>query len=367
MSASRSLLDRGGCDPGVLSRLTSNPFPPPLHRYWLMGNCLAGDTCVFSHDPSSLINKLSFEDPAVFGDGSPPPHHVRPNFQIQDYNSFPALQQFGSSQFAAGSHRNGLGQAGCSTSAYDGGHQLGTSPGALAHPNLLGDAATRRPRSRSRPASRHSRAATPSIPSVDDPDAFPSLGASGAGSGKKKNNNNNNNNNNHGRRSGHGNGNGNGNGNGPKDKEMSPTMAGVLRMAPSPKPGQGRPTSKAGKRGSSGARENGAAAQRIPAPQHIPWLETGDRADKAYLKARQEAIKHGALRNKFLQRWVWFGCEGLLPVLDVDVLIQRLGVQRRTGLAPQRRSRRQGAEPSGPERERTHAQSTPRGGPSAAR
>ncbi|EMR62293.1 putative ccch zinc finger and smr domain containing protein [Eutypa lata UCREL1] len=36
-------------------------------------------------------------------------------------------------------------------------------------------------------------------------------------------------------------------------------------------------------------------------PKHIPWLETGDKANKGYLKARQEAIKHGGLRNKFLQ------------------------------------------------------------------
>ena len=39
----------------------------------------------------------------------------------------------------------------------------------------------------------------------------------------------------------------------------------------------------------------------IPAPQDIPWLETGERANQAYLKARQEAFKHGGLRNKFLQ------------------------------------------------------------------
>ena len=52
--------------------------------------------------------------------------------------------------------------------------------------------------------------------------------------------------------------------------------------------------------------ENSAAAQAIPNPKHIPWLETGDKANKAYLKARQEAIKHGGLRNKFLQRYAAF-------------------------------------------------------------
>jgi hypothetical protein len=39
----------------------------------------------------------------------------------------------------------------------------------------------------------------------------------------------------------------------------------------------------------------------IPAPEHIPWLETGESANRAYLKARAEAFKHGGLRNKFLQ------------------------------------------------------------------
>ena len=45
------------------------------------------------------------------------------------------------------------------------------------------------------------------------------------------------------------------------------------------------------------------AAQAIPSPRHIPWFETGERANKAYLKARQDAIRHGGLRNKFLQRF----------------------------------------------------------------
>jgi DNA-nicking Smr family endonuclease len=40
---------------------------------------------------------------------------------------------------------------------------------------------------------------------------------------------------------------------------------------------------------------------RIPKPIDIPWKETGDSVNKAYLEARQEAFKHGGLRNKFLQ------------------------------------------------------------------
>jgi DNA-nicking Smr family endonuclease len=49
------------------------------------------------------------------------------------------------------------------------------------------------------------------------------------------------------------------------------------------------------------SRENSAAAMAIPPPADIPWLETGDKVNLAYLKARQEAFKHGGLRNKFLQ------------------------------------------------------------------
>jgi hypothetical protein len=49
-------------------------------------------------------------------------------------------------------------------------------------------------------------------------------------------------------------------------------------------------------------RELSAQAQAIPPPSYIPWLQTGgSRANKAYLKLRQEALRHGGLRNKFLQ------------------------------------------------------------------
>lgn len=282
-------------------------------RYWLMGNCLAGDTCVFSHDPSSLINRLSVEDSSMFGGSSPPAHHAQPNFQIQDYNSFPALQQLASSQLAANYH-GGLHAAGYNNT-YHGGNMLGMSPGSMGQPFVPGDASFKRPRSR--PSSRHSRAATPSIPSVDDPDAFPTLGASKPGPGKK----------NQAKRGGHG--------NGYKDKETVPsTLAGIVRMAPSPKPGQSRPTSKAGNRYPN-SREHSAAAQAIPAPQHIPWLETGERANKAYLKARQEAIKHGALRNKFLQRLVVQQTPLLSAFSGLDgTKISLTSFQRSPGVAP---------------------------------
>jgi hypothetical protein len=76
-------------------------------------------------------------------------------------------------------------------------------------------------------------------------------------------------------------------------------------MSPSPGPGQTRKGTRAPKNGcitNAQKAESSAAALAIPSPKHIPWLETGERANRQYLKARQDAIKHGGLRNKFLQR-----------------------------------------------------------------
>ncbi|KAI9794170.1 MAG: hypothetical protein M1816_006095 [Peltula sp. TS41687] len=261
-------------------------------KYWLMGHCLAGDNCVFSHDPSSLVNQLSVEDNGLFS-GSPPNSTNQPGFQIQDYNSFPALQQIMANQWAAGyqSSIDALSYAGM----YHGGHIITTPPpGFMAPPNFLGENSFKRPRSR--PGSRQSRTATPSLPSVDDTEAFPSLGSStNVKTGKKH----------HGKRGGHGN---------HINKELAAsTLADIVKMSPSPGPGHqsSRRTtssttttttrSKRNSDGTNAGRENNAAAQAIPTPEHIPWLETGEKANKPYLKARQEAIKHGNLRNKFLQ------------------------------------------------------------------
>jgi hypothetical protein len=128
----------------------------------------------------------------------------------------------------------------------------------------------------------------PSAPALDDTDAFPSLGSASAKQGKKH----------HGKRGGHGHGH--------KENLVPNSLADIVKMSPSPGPAAMRPDSKKiGRNGSSTNMRNGensAAAQAITSPKHIPWLETGERANKAYLKARQEAIKHGGLRNKFLQR-----------------------------------------------------------------
>jgi hypothetical protein len=134
-------------------------------------------------------------------------------------------------------------------------------------------------RPQSRPTSRHQqRDLNPSPLSVDDPEAFPALSAmSVKGSGKKH----------HGKRGGHNN-----------KETVASSLADVVRIS-SPGPGKGK-NSKAGKEVKT--RELSAAALAIPAPQNIPWLETGPRANQQYIKFRTDAIRHGTVRNKFLQR-----------------------------------------------------------------
>lgn len=232
-------------------------------RYWMMGNCLAGDTCVFSHDPAQLVNKLTIDG------GSTPPSKSA-NLFVQDYSSFPSLHGPPS-------------QDGYPPFSGSPGYGLSQSPGLRPH------SADNRPRSR--PGSRQQP--KDQAPALDDNDAFPTLGAGRPG---KKH---------HGKRGGHG----------PKEAFVPSSLADIVKMAPPP-PASPRGDKRATRNGSTGSKngENSAAAQAIPSPKHIPWLETGERANKAYLKARQEAIKHGGLRNKFLQRYVDFtlvppGCE----------------------------------------------------------
>jgi hypothetical protein len=85
------------------------------------------------------------------------------------------------------------------------------------------------------------------------------------------------------------------------EKEVPSSLADLVRMSPSPVPGQQRKAETSRKIRTYGGSES-VAARRIPEPQHIPWLETGAQANQQYLKYRQEAIKHGSIRNKFLQR-----------------------------------------------------------------
>ncbi|KAG6063989.1 hypothetical protein E4U32_000692 [Claviceps aff. humidiphila group G2b] len=231
-----------------------------LCKYWIMGNCLAGDTCVFSHDPSQFMNKMSLDE-----NGS-----SQGTIQVQDLNSFPALQPGSLDQ------ANTFGGAGASLIA------AGLNP--PQGPRLFHGSES--PQVRSRPVSRHQvKETNTSAPAIDDNEAFPSLGSALAKQGKK----------NHGKRSG----------NGPAQKENIPnSLADIVKMTPSPGPGSPRLGSRKPANGNGSGNktgENSAAAQAIPGPTSVPWLETGDGANKAYLKARQDAIKHGGLRNKFLQ------------------------------------------------------------------
>jgi hypothetical protein len=205
---------------------------------------------------------------------TPPLHHMQPTFQFGDYDTFPALQAPANlNQFTAGGYD------------WDAFEKHNGSIGAVAPPPGFNPLASYIPngpsRPHSRPSSRHtSRAPTPSVPAVDDAEAFPSLGSSAAAKGAKKH---------HGKRGGHGH----------AHKEAPSTLADLVRMSPSPGPVQLRKNFQK-PRGYLG-REASATTMSIPAPEQIPWLETGDAANKAYLRARAEAIKHGGLRNKFLQ------------------------------------------------------------------
>jgi hypothetical protein len=204
--------------------------------------------------------------------GTPPQEFVQPMMHMPDQTAFPALQP-------------GLADTWQTAAAYNR-NQQGPLKSFYPHsqnPNNRNSNGYSSSRPHSRPTSRHQhREQVPSAPSVDDPEAFPTLASLNAKGAKKH----------HGKRGGHGHNN--------HHKENIPgSLADVVRMTPSPSPGN-RKVPKNTKAAAS--RENTAAAQSIPSPRNIPWLETGARANSQYLKYRQEAIKHGSMRNKFLQR-----------------------------------------------------------------
>jgi len=244
-----------------------------MFRYFLNGNCLAGETCLFSHDPSALMARMAVSDVAT-----PPLQSQIPNFQMSDYE-FPTVHSGGGSPF--GTPQIHTANATTLEQLY------GLTGGATRPPPGLSPYPVFTPGSRpqSRTGSRQtSRAPTPSVLAVDDNEMFPSLGSAAAAKMGKRH---------HGKRGGHGH----------KENAVTPNnLADVVRMSPAPAPAtpvrKGLRTAKS----FNGTRENSAAAQAIPAPQHIPWLDTGERGNQAYLKARAEAFKHGSLRNKFLQR-----------------------------------------------------------------
>ncbi|KAL4948071.1 hypothetical protein BDW69DRAFT_189602 [Aspergillus filifer] len=246
----------------------SHDLTSHLCKYWVMGNCLAGDGCPFSHDPSALVANLSV-------DGNPSVTSAGIAFQVDNApDAFPPLQSTPGSADQWGGQIGGkypgylYGLAGGKNASHLGGKRNGSMT-SLSRPH-------------SRPGSRHQhRELNPTALSVDDPDAFPTLAAVNAKNSGKKN---------HGRKNRDNN----------TARDNGPTsLADVVRMSPSPAPGKGKFSSKQSREGKG--RENSAAAQSIPAPQHIPWLETGSRTNQQYIKYRTEAIRHGTVRNKFLQ------------------------------------------------------------------
>ncbi|KAE8144721.1 hypothetical protein BDV25DRAFT_87277 [Aspergillus avenaceus] len=241
-----------------------------LCKYWVMGNCLAGDGCPFSHDPSALVANLSIADSGPHGAG--PQFHVEPASE-----AFPPLQpSLGVGEQWTGQY---LGKYPGHLSVMGG----KSMPQAMQFVTGKRNGSSHGSRSHSRPGSRHqNRELNPAAPSVDDPDAFPTLAAVSAKNKKH-----------HGKRGAH-------NREANSNKDSVPTsLADVVRMSPSPASGKGKTMSR-NKEGNKG-RENSAAAQSIPPPQNIPWLETGSRANQQYIKYRTEAIRHGTVRNKFLQ------------------------------------------------------------------
>jgi hypothetical protein len=242
-------------------------------RYFLNGSCLAGETCIFSHDPSALMARIALSDVST-----PPIQSGIPNFQMTDYE-FPTLHPnaslFGTPQIhssEATTLEQLYGLTGVATRP-----PPGLSPFPTFTPGIS--------RPQSRTGSRQtSRATTPSVLAVDDNDAFPSLGSATAKPGKRH----------HGKRGGHGHN---------KDTPGPNNLADVVRMSPAPAPATPVRKSLRSTRSFTSTREDSTAAQAIPVPQHIPWLETGEKTNQAYMKARLEAFKHGSLRNKFLQRY----------------------------------------------------------------
>ncbi|KAI9720412.1 MAG: hypothetical protein M1812_002918 [Candelaria pacifica] len=260
----------------------SHDLSSHICKYWVMGNCLAGDSCIFSHDPANLVNRLSMDDAAA-ASGLQHMQDLQANFQLHDFNAFPTLQSLQqpilSDQWSTtyqnhvdGYHYPNMYQTNSLASP-----PLGFQTAAL-HTNTMPQANRPPPISRG-----NAPEPPPSVPPVDDTEAFPSLGSANLKAAKKH----------HGKRGGHG--------NTKENKELMPSsMADIVRMSPSPAPAPIRKGIKT-RNSYTATRENSIAAQAIPSPQRIPWLETGELANKLYLTARQEAIKHGGLRNKFLQ------------------------------------------------------------------
>ncbi|TKA82869.1 hypothetical protein B0A55_00972 [Friedmanniomyces simplex] len=263
-------------------------------KFWLQGNCLAGQNCLFSHDPTALMQQLSIAS----NSGLSTPQQFAPDFQVEDYDSFPTLTRttsnpYEESQSVDANALNAM--LAMNSQLLQQGQQapVQTPPGLFPVFIPTGPRYQGNSRPGSRPGSRHtSRAPTPSSqPNFQDDEAFPSLGSAAAASKPGKRH--------HGKRGGHGH-----HAHGPLTNQPN-SLADIIRMSPSPSPQATRDAMRKGLRDNrsftSTTRENSAAAMAIPDPTDIPWLDTGAGVNAAYMKARAEAFKHGGLRNKFLQ------------------------------------------------------------------
>ncbi|KAI5366687.1 putative Zinc finger, CCCH-type, Smr domain, Smr domain superfamily, protein suppressor of sable [Septoria linicola] len=254
-----------------------------LCKYWMAGNCIAGASCLFSHDPALLMQQFNI------GSGPSTPSNLAPNFQLQDFDSFPALQPTTSNPY----EENQSIDANTLNAALLQQQQILAQQAPGLFPNFVPTG----PRIGSRPGSRHShrshgnrdRNNQANQPNFQDDEAFPTLGsAANKPAGKRH----------HGKRGGHG------HHNQGQPVQQPGSLADVVRMSPSPSPLNARDAMRRGlknNRSFTATRENSAAAMAISAPKEVPWLETGEKVNQAYMKARQEAFKHGGLRNKFLQ------------------------------------------------------------------
>ncbi|PWW78771.1 hypothetical protein C7212DRAFT_273090 [Tuber magnatum] len=237
----------------------SHDLGTTICKYWLIGSCLAGETCIFSHDPAVSVSKMTIDNNSR---NSTPP----PQLQFHDSTAFPALA---SDQWAT----------------------VGPLFGTGVNPPPGFKLPISRPNSRQQSRERE-RSSTP-VPAVDDTDAFPSLSSSAkaSGNGKKRRNN----------KSDGGN----------NVPIGSSSLADVVRATPSPSPHSNRTSTSSGASSNrwsgiggspSSKRSSRVSAAHIPAPQQIPWMETGSSLNKVYLKHRKDALAHGMLRAKYLQQ-----------------------------------------------------------------
>lgn len=223
----------------------SHDLGTTICKYWLMGSCLAGETCIFSHDPTMSVSKMTLGSDSQTS--TPPPSQ----FQFQDPSSFPSLPQenWGSS---SGS-----------------GSLVPPPPGFRFSP----------PRPSSRQLAPEWEQNHNLAPPVDDSEAFPSLGSVKTTSNKKRDRRNKN------------------------DVPAGPSsLAEVVRMgSPGPNSVARNSTSSTRWPGGNTKKASRVSAAHIPPPQQIPWLDTGNSLNRTYLKHRKEALNHGVLRARYLQ------------------------------------------------------------------